>query len=105
MKELFKHCSYVEERNGLYIPRRYTDTPVWRTEFSNGSKLGEKRLAYAQMVRDQMFAAGAKFGFRVHDGLAFSPNARALLADHCHPNDQGFTIYAQNLLPILKDKE
>lgn len=79
-------------------------TPVWRTEFSNGSKIGEKRFAYTKFVRDQMFAVGEKFGFRVHDGLALSPNARALLADHCHPNDQGFTIYAQNLLPLLKDE-
>lgn len=77
-------------------------TPVWRTEFSNGSTLGVERLAYTKLVSHQMFTIGAEFGFRVHNGLLLSPNTRALLADHCHPNDYGFLLYTQNLLSVLK---
>ena len=76
-------------------------TPVWRTEFANGSQLGRKRLAWADMTRDQMMQAGAEAGFTIHDGMRLSPNARTALADHCHPNDLGFMLYTQNLLREL----
>lgn len=76
-------------------------TPVWRTEFANGSELGKKRLEWAVMTRNQMIKAGAETGFAVHDGLLLSPNARMGLADHCHPNDIGFMLYTQNVLRVL----
>ena len=86
------------------IRRRWPDalvdvvTPVWRTEFSNGSELGVQRYAWACMTRDQMKEAGEEAGFAVHDGLLLSPNSRHCLADHCHPNDLGFVLYTQNLI-------
>lgn len=77
-------------------------TPVWRSEFANGSALGRQRLEYARAVRDQMILAGSKHGFSVYDGMKLSPNTTAGLADHCHPNDLGFQLYLMNLLKVMR---
>jgi len=100
----------MERIRGCYagIRARWADvpvdvvTPVWRTEFANGSELGKKRYEWAHMTREQMMAAGREAGFAVHDGMALSPNLRGGLADHCHPNDMGFMMYTRNLLRELE---
>ena len=80
-------------------------TPVWRTEFANGSILGRRRLEYAYAVRDQMMIAGKKRGFSVYDGMRLSPNSSVGLADHCHPNDLGFQLYMGKLLKAVQEKD
>ena len=80
-------------------------TPVWRSEFANGSVLGKQRLDYACMVRDQMVLAGKKQGFAVYDGMKLSPNSTTGLSDHCHPNDLGFQLYLIGLLNAMRGDE
>lgn len=77
-------------------------TPVWRSEFFNGSAPGARRLEIACAVRDQMILAGNRRGFSVYDGMQLSPTAAAGLADHCHPNDLGFQLYLMNLLKAMR---
>lgn len=102
-------ATYKERIRGCYagIAKRWTGipvnviTPVWRTEFYGGSALGDQRLACAKNVRNIMIEVCHEFGFVPHDGLLIAPNTALGLADHCHPNDLGFALYALNLAKVM----
>ena len=80
-------------------------TPVWRSEFSNGTELGGRRLECAKAIHGQMMRVGEKMGFTVYDGMKISPNSMVGLSDHCHPNDLGFQLYLHGLLSAMQETD
>lgn len=80
-------------------------TPVWRTEFDVQAPDPQYRLSKAIRVRDRIMSACARHGYRAHDCMKISPNCAALLADHCHPNDLGFQIYARRLVEAFAEAD
>lgn len=80
----------------------YVITPIWRKDCVTPSAFGP----FAR-VGDTIRAICSQYpNFTVIDGFDFVPHDTALFADgSLHPNDEGFTHYAKQLLAILHAKE
>ena len=75
-------------------------TPVWRGDKENGSKMGnfdECRAIIHRLAQEK--------GLIPVDGSVLMPPIPDFFADgFLHPNDNGFSVYAENLIPIIMEK-
>ena len=72
-------------------------SPIWRTDFGATFKTGtfnEGRLRVKTVTEE--------LGFTHIDGLKLVPSKPEYFFDHVHPNEQGFSFYAENLYIQLK---
>ncbi len=73
-------------------------TPIWRAD---GKMI--RSTGTVQDVRDALAEEAAAINAIVIDGPALVPHMPEFYADeYLHPNDQGFTLYAQNLIRELQ---
>ena len=72
-------------------------SPIWRTDFAATFKTG----TFAE-GRARVKAVAEELGFVHVDGLKLVPPSAEYFFDHVHPNEQGFSFYAENLFIELK---
>ena len=71
---------------------------------SASTKKKERQLAREQGNDRKAIAAEAeKYGFISVDGALLVPPVAELYTDGLHPNDIGFSIYAENLIRIMEN--
>ncbi len=72
-------------------------SPIWRTDFDRVFDTGtfDEGRARVKTVAEE-------FGFIHIDGLKLVPPNAEYFFDHVHPNEQGFSFYAENLYIQLK---
>ncbi len=88
------HLSKIAEE---YKGKKLFDiSPIWR-----GHRDG-KAMGTFEACRQIVEESAAKYGFTQIDGLKLVPPVEALFADgYLHPNDNGFSHYAENLIKEL----
>lgn len=86
------------------IKKEYTDkkvfviSPIWRCD----SATGEPMPPLFDECRKMIEKEAEKRGFIAVDGLSMVPPVRKFFADgYLHPNDLGFSLYAESLLKVL----
>ena len=74
-------------------------SPIWR------DKRDGKAMGTFEGCRQIVIDGAEKFGLTHIDGLTLVPPLSALFQDeYLHPNDNGFSFYAENLIKAIKDK-
>lgn len=101
----FPDFAYMQERVTAYldlVKSTYGDkqvfvlTPIWRGN-REGKKTGRFEDCCAMIGNE-----AAKRGFTVIDGLSLmSPMPEFFRDAYLHPNDLGFSLYAENLIAVL----
>ena len=71
-------------------------SPIFREDMAKDKVMGSFAACRAVVA-----AAAEKYGFTVADGLTLVPHNMDFMADAVHPNDLGFGVFAQNLIPYL----
>ena len=100
-EEFKEHCHahlslIAEEYNGKKI---FVISPIWR-EHREGKAMGTFE-GCRQIVIDE----ANSFGFVHIDGLTLVPPMPSLFQDeYLHPNDNGFSFYAENLIKTIKNR-
>ena len=72
-------------------------SPIWRTDFEETFKVGT--IADARAI---VKSVAEEMGFIHIDGLKLVPPMKEYFFDHVHPNEVGFSFYAENLYMQLK---
>lgn len=72
-------------------------SPVWRTDGNVVRESGTFKEARARVINTAL-----KFGFIHIDGLKLIPPLKEYFTDNVHPNELGFSFYAENLIMQLK---
>lgn len=88
---------YMSRLETLYSHSKvFVITPIWRerTQGKCGLDLGEWRRLIADTTE--------KHDFTVIDGALLVPPATCFYTDGLHPNDNGFSLYAERLTELLK---
>ena len=96
---LFENCpAYFDRLSAIYPNSRIICiTPIWR---ANGDE--PKPAGTIHTVRDYIHAEAQKRNFTIVDGFTLVPHRTEYFADQrLHPNDMGFTLYAQNLVKSI----
>lgn len=88
-------AAYLDKVKAAYREKKvYCILPIWRDD----KKYHDNAAAFAQCV-DGIRAEEEARGFTVIDGLELVPHAPDFYhEDRLHPNDLGFSFYAQNLI-------
>ena len=71
-------------------------TPIW---------VPEKDEAWHAIARASIAKVAKEQGFEVVDGATLSPQNTDFYADSVHPNELGFSIYAERLVSYFKNTE
>ena len=99
--ELEKNArEYIEKIQALYKGAKFFFiSPVWRMDENQPQKMGTFKECC-----DCLKKLAGDLGVEVVDGDKMLPKIPAFMADHVHPNDLGFSMYALNLLKELKGR-
>ena len=77
--------------------KRFYISPIWR------DKRDGKSMGTFEGCREILTKLAADKGFTVIDGLMLVPPVPELFMDeYLHPNDNGFSLYAENLISVLQ---
>ena len=71
-------------------------SPIWRAE-----QTPKHELTFAD-TRAEIISESDKYGFTHIDGGTLMPPLPLLYTDGLHPNDNGFSIYAENLIKAIE---
>ena len=98
-EEMLSHIkTYMSLVKKTYEGKKiFAISPIWRTNFANTFKTGtfpEGRASVISVAKD--------LGFIHIDGLKLVPPMADCFTDNVHPNEQGFSFYAENLFIELK---
>lgn len=89
--------SYMEKVHELYGDKKvFVISPIWRE-----NQTPKAELTFAQ-VRAEIIAETEKYGFTHIDGGTLMPPMPLLYTDGLHPNDNGFSIFAENLIAAIR---
>ena len=90
-----EYLSLVSEKYGN--KRVVVITPIWRADM-NSEELNGNFIP----IREGIEKVALDLGFEVADGFKMVPHIKSFFADnYLHPNDNGFAIYADNLIKTL----
>ena len=93
-------CEYMSKLSKIYGDKKvFVISPIWR-EFKDNESL-ERFEKY----RIAIAAEAEKYGFIHIDGAKLVPPLSDFYTDGVHPNCVGFSLYAENLINIMKEKE
>lgn len=100
--ELLTRCrDYMDKVKDLWPDKKvFCISPIWRAD-------GEHRRAAGTLesCRQLIISQAEEHGFIHIDGYKLCPHHTDYFADKfLHPNDLGFSVFAQNLLRELRDK-
>ena len=88
---------FMDRVYNLYVNKNvYVISPIWRS--SNEKKAVGSFADCRKIIADE----AEKRGFVHIDGLLLVPPDENLFADGLHPNDNGFSVYAENLIIQLE---
>lgn len=88
---------YMSKLSGLYGDKKiFVISPLWR-------KLNTPEV-YAELerYREEIESEAQKYGFINVDGCSLVPPVESLYTDGLHPNDTGFSLYAENLIKVIE---
>lgn len=71
-------------------------SPIWRTDEKE-----ENHIGLFENFRNVLEKIAQDVGFNVIDGYTLMPHEEALMMDHVHPNEKGFSFYGKNLIDTL----
>ena len=93
-----KHMNeYLEKLSGMYGDKKiFVVSPIWRRLSKPEARERFERLRKTVEVQVKTF------GFTLIDGSLLVPPINALYTDGLHPNDAGFSLYAENLIAQLE---
>lgn len=91
--------AYLDRVRDLYGSSRVLCiTPIWRADGAQAKNAGTIRDVRAVIASEAQVR-----GFHTVDGLKMVPHTADFYADaYLHPNDLGFSIYAQNLIREIR---
>ena len=93
-------CEYMAKLSRIYGDKRvFVISPIWRVLTEN--ETSERFEKY----RSAIVAEAEKYGFIHIDGAHLVPPISDLYTDGVHPNCVGFSLYAENLINIIKEKD
>ena len=97
--EFYLHMSeYMAKLEDMYGDKKvFVITPIWRR-----ISKPEARERF-EIYRNAIAAEAEKHGFISIDGGLLVPPVQELYTDGLHPNDVGFSLYAENLIEILEN--
>ena len=98
--EFYKYMSeYMSKLSSIYGDKKvFVISPIWRVFKENESP--EKFEKYRKAIAGE----AEKYGFVHIDGAWLVPPISDFYTDGVHPNSTGFSLYAENLINILKDE-
>ena len=98
--EFYLHMSeYMAKLSRLYGDKKvFVITPIWR-RLSKPEAM-ERFEVYRKAIANE----AEKYGFIPVDGGLLVPPVHELYTDGLHPNDIGFSIYAENLIKIMENR-
>lgn len=91
-------CEYMSKLSKLYGDKKvFVISPIWRRLSKPEARVrfGEYRRAIADEAQ--------KHGFIHVDGSLLVPPVNDLYTDGLHPNGVGFSLFAENLIEIMKE--
>ena len=91
-------CEYMSKLSRLYGDKKvFVISPIWRRLSKPEARVrfGEYRRAIADEAQ--------KHGFIHVDGSLLVPPVNDLYTDGLHPNGVGFSLFAENLIEIMKE--
>ena len=97
-KILSHACGYMDLLKAAYADKRvFVISPIWRRLSKPEARVrfGEYRRAIADEAQ--------KHGFIHVDGSLLVPPVNDLYTDGLHPNGVGFSLFAENLIEIMKE--
>lgn len=74
-------------------------SPIWRTDEDKNRAMGSFKEC-RDVIKDEIVS----FGFELVDGYELVPHDKRFFADHVHPNDLGFCMYARSLIAEIEEK-
>ena len=104
----FRKCKDLEEFKSHLYPsmakfsefykgkKVFVISPIWREDQTPKHDLG-----FAE-TRAEIISEAKKYGFTHIDGGTLMPPIPLLFTDGLHPNDNGFSVYAENLISAIK---
>ena len=97
--EFYLHMSeYMAKLASMYGDKKvFVISPIWR-RISNT----DARMRF-EVYRAAISEEAKKYGFISVDGALLVPPVQELYTDGLHPNDIGFSIYAENLIRIMEN--
>lgn len=99
LSELEKHCDdYMDKVNALFPGKQvFCITPIWRADNKTVRPCG-----IFSDVRQLIAERAQAHGYEVIDGYTLVPHMTDYYSDeYLHPNDIGFSYYAENLIKRL----
>ena len=89
---------YMSKLSELYGDKKvFVISPIWR-------RLSKPEAQESfEVYRKAIAAEAEKYGFVHVDGALLVPPVAELYTDGLHPNDIGFSIYAENLIRIMEN--
>ena len=88
---------YMAKLHKLYGDKKvFVISPIWRE-----NQTPKAELTFEE-TRAEIIAEAKKYGFIHIDGGTLMPPMPLLYTDGLHPNDNGFSIFAENLIAALK---
>ena len=97
--EFYSYMSeYMSKLSELYGDKKmFVISPIWRRL---SKPEAQERF---EIYRKAIAAEAEKYGFVHVDGALLVPPVAELYTDGLHPNDIGFSIYAENLIRIMEN--
>ena len=97
--EFYLHMNeYMAKLSNLYGDKKvFVISPIWRRL---SKPEAQERF---EIYRKAIAAEAEKYGFVHVDGALLVPPVAELYTDGLHPNDIGFSIYAENLIRIMEN--
>lgn len=97
--EFYSYMSeYMSKLSELYGDKKvFVISPIWRRL---SKPEAQERF---EVYRKAIAAEAEKYGFVHVDGALLVPPVAELYTDGLHPNDIGFSIYAENLIRIMEN--
>lgn len=99
--EFYSYMSeYMKKLSRIYGDKKvFVISPIWRVLTENESP--ERFEKYRSVIAEE----AQKYGFVHIDGAYLVPPISDFYTDGVHPNCVGFSLYAENLINIMKEKE